>query len=139
MPVETKTFEIESGPDTDIINITDQVVQALKESKIKSGTVTIFIPGSTASVTTTEFEPNLNSDLKEAVERIVPSNIEYKHHKTWDDENGKSHVRSSLFKPSLTIPFKDKSLMLGQWQQLVILDFDVPPRKREVILQLIGE
>jgi len=139
MPVETKTFEIESNPDMDIIDVTNKVAQAIKNSKINSGTVTVFVSGSTAGVTTTEFEPNLNSDLKKAVERLVPSNIEYKHHETWDDQNGKSHVRASIFKPSLTVPFKDKKPLLGAWQQIVVIDFDVPPRKREVILQIIGE
>lgn len=139
MPVETRTFSVDSGPDIDIIDITDRVSNAVKDSKISSGIVTIFVPGSTASVTTTEFEPNLNQDLKKAVERLVPSNIDYRHKETWGDDNGKSHVRASLFKPGLTVPFKDKKLLLGQWQQLVLIDFDVPSRKREIIVQIIGD
>ncbi len=139
MPVKTVTLEIESGPDMEIMDITGKVSRALEESGMTSGTVTIFVPGSTAAVTVTEFEPNLNSDLKKAVERLVPSDIEYAHHRTWGDENGKSHVRASLFKPSLTIPFSGGKLLLGQWQNLVILDFDVPARKRKVILQIMGE
>jgi secondary thiamine-phosphate synthase enzyme len=139
MTVETKTFTIESKPDIDIIDITDKVSKAVQESGIRSGIVTIFVSGSTASITTTEFEPNLNSDLKKAIEKIVPSNIEYKHHETWGDYNGKSHVRASLFKPDLTVPFKDKKLLLGTWQNIVVIDFDVPARRREIILQIIGE
>ncbi len=139
MSVETKTFTIESKPDMDIIDITEKVSKAVQESGIRSGIVTIFVSGSTASITTTEFEPNLNSDLQKAVERIAPSNIYYKHHETWGDHNGKSHVRASLFKPDLTVPFKDKKLLLGTWQNIVVIDFDVPARRREIILQIIGE
>jgi len=139
MAVETKTFNVKSKPETDIIEITGQIARAVKESAINSGIVTAFVSGSTASITTTEFEPNLNSDLSKAIERLVPSNIGYKHKETWGDDNGKSHVRSSLFKPDLTIPFKDKKLLLGTWQNIVLLDFDVPARKREIVLQIIGE
>ncbi|MBU1135780.1 MAG: secondary thiamine-phosphate synthase enzyme YjbQ [Nanoarchaeota archaeon] len=139
MPTETKTFSVESGHDMDIINITGQVSKAVAESKINSGIATIFVTGSTAGVTTTEFEPNLNEDLKKAIERIVPSNVEYKHSETWGDDNGKSHVRSSLFKPSFTVPFNDKKLLLGAWQQIILLDFDVPARRREIIVQIVGD
>jgi len=139
MPVFTKTFRVETKPDIDIIDITGQVAEAVLESKISSGTVTAFVPGSTASITTTEFEPNLNSDLRKAVERLVPSGIKYDHKETWGDDNGKSHVRASLFKPGLTVPFTDKRLLLGQWQQIVLIDFDVPARTREVVLQVVGE
>ena len=139
MPVKTKSIQVKSGPDIDIIEITDQVAGAVRESGLKSGVVSIFVPGSTASVTTTEFEPNLNKDLKKAVERLVPSDIEYEHHKTWGDENGKSHVRASLFGPGLSVPFRDGKLILGSWQNIVVLDFDVPARTREVVLQVVGE
>jgi len=139
MPVETKTFSVESKPETDIIEITEQIAKAVQESAINSGTITAFVSGSTASITTTEFEPNLNSDLKKAIERLVPSNIGYKHKETWGDDNGKSHVRASLFKPGLTVPFNDKKLLLGTWQNIIVLDFDVPARKREIILQIIGD
>jgi len=139
MPVKTETIRVKSGPDIDIIEITEQVARAVRESGMKSGVVTIFVPGSTASVTTTEFEPNLNRDLKKAVERLVPSDIGYEHHKTWGDENGKSHVRASLFGPGLNVPFREGKLILGSWQNIVVLDFDVPARKREVVLQVVGE
>jgi secondary thiamine-phosphate synthase enzyme len=139
MPVETKTIQVKSGPDMDIIEITEKVARAVQESGIKSGIVNIFITGSTASVTTTEFEPNLNRDLKKAVERLVPSDIDYEHTKTWGDKNGHSHVRASLFKPEMTVPFRDKKLLLGNWQNIVVIDFDVPARTREVVLQILGD
>jgi secondary thiamine-phosphate synthase enzyme len=139
MTVKTKAIKVKSGPDMDIIDITGQVAGAVRESGIKSGIVNIFVPGSTASVTTTEFEPNLNRDLKKAAERLVPSGIEYEHHKTWGDKNGHSHVRASLFGPGLSVPFREGRLILGSWQQVVVLDFDVPARSREVVLQIAGE
>ncbi len=139
MVVETRFIEVQSGPDIDIIDITGMVSEEVKKSSASSGIVTVFVSGSTASVTTTEFEPNLNSDLKDAIERLVPSDIRYKHKETWGDDNGKSHVRASLFKPELTIPFKDRELLLGTWQQIVLIDFDVPARTRRIVLQIMGE
>jgi secondary thiamine-phosphate synthase enzyme len=137
-----KTIELffdKPKEDLYIKNITDDVSKAIKESKIKEGIVNIFVSGSTASVSTMEFEPNLVKDIEKAMERIAPSDIEYEHHKTWGDENGKSHVRATIVGPSLTVPFKDGKLLLGTWQQIVLLDFDVPKRKRKVIVQIIGE
>jgi len=139
MAVKTSTIQVKSGPDMDIIDITEHVQRIVRGSGLKAGTATVFVPGSTASVTTTEFEPNLNRDLKDAAERLVPSDIGYKHHKTWGDENGKSHVRASLFGPGLTVPFTKGKLCLGTWQQIVLLDFDVPARSREVVIQITGE
>lgn len=139
MAVVSKSIRVKSGPDLQIIDISDRVARAVQETGLKAGIVTVFVPGSTASVTTTEHEPNLNKDLARAVERLVPSDMEYEHHKTWGDENGKSHVRASLFGPGLTVPFSEGKLMLGSWQNIVLLDFDVPAREREVILQIMGE
>ena len=139
MPVFTKSIRVKSGPDMDIIDLTGKAIEALHESGLKAGVVFVHVPGSTASVTTMEFEPNLCSDMKAALERLIPSDTEYKHHKTWGDDNGKSHVRASLFGPGVSVPFSDGKLMLGSWQQIVLLDFDVPAREREVVLQLIGE
>jgi secondary thiamine-phosphate synthase enzyme len=138
MPVETRTIKVESKGGTDIINITDSVSKELSKSRIKDGTVTLFVPGSTASLSTIEFEPNLVSDFTDAMERLVPSDIRYRHKETWGDDNGKSHVRAALMGPSLTVPFNKKKLLLGTWQQIVLLDFDVPAREREIILQIIG-
>jgi secondary thiamine-phosphate synthase enzyme len=122
-----------------IIDITKDVSKAVADSEFKEGLVNIFVSGSTASVSTMEFEPNLVKDVERAMERIAPSNVEYEHHKTWGDENGKSHVRATILGPSLTVPFKDGKLLLGTWQQIVLLDFDIPKRKRKVIVQIIGE
>jgi secondary thiamine-phosphate synthase enzyme len=139
MPVHTRTITVKSGPDMDIINITDQVQGVVSQSGMEAGTATVFVPGSTASVTTTEFEPNRNQDLRAAAERLVPSDMDYLHHKTWGDENGKSHIRASLFGPGLSVPFTKGKLCLGSWQQIVVLDFDIPARTREVVIQIIGE
>jgi len=139
MTVKTKTIEVASKADTDIINITDHAEKAVKESKLKDGILTIFVPGSTASISTIEYEPNLVADFKDAVERIAPSDIKYRHHETWDDHNGKSHVSATMMGPSMTIPFNDGKLILGTWQQIVLLDFDMPARKRKIVLQAMGE
>lgn len=136
--IDIKKIEVETEGDTDIKDITGLVSGAVKKSKPKDGIITIFIPGSTASVSTIEYEPNLVKDVKKAVEKIAPSNIEYEHHKTWGDDNGKSHVRATLMGPSLTVPFKNKELLIGTWQNIVLLDFDTRPRKREIILTIIG-
>lgn len=139
MAVETKTINVKSKAETDIINITEQVSHAVQDSKVRNGIVNVFVSGSTASVSTIEFEPNLVKDFEDAIERLIPSDIKYRHTETWGDDNGKSHVRATLVQPGLTVPFRDKKLLLGQWQQLVLIDFDVPARTREVILQIIGE
>ena len=139
MTIETKTISVQSQTEMDIIDITEQVSQAIQQSKIKSGIVTVFVPGSTVSVSTIEFEPNLIDDFKAAMERLFPSNIKYKHTETWGDHNGKSHCRATFMGPEMTVPFNDKKLLLGQWQQLVLLDFDVPARTRKVIIQIMGD
>jgi secondary thiamine-phosphate synthase enzyme len=101
--------------------------------------LTVFVPGSTGGVITLEYEPGLVSDLKEAFERWAPKDIKYKHEQAWRDDNGHSHVRASLIGPSLSVPFKDRRLSLGTWQQIVFVDFDSRPRKRVLILQIMGE
>jgi len=139
MTVETKTISVHSEGEMDVIDITERIAEAVRKSKINEGIATIFVPGSTASVSTIEFEPNLVKDMKNAMERLFPSDIKYNHHETWGDENGKSHVRATTMGPSMTIPFKDKKLLLGTWQQIVLIDFDVPSRKREIVVQILGE
>ncbi|NOX71998.1 MAG: YjbQ family protein [Candidatus Micrarchaeota archaeon] len=139
MTVKTFGLRVSSKPDMDIIDITGNVAGFVAKSGIKDGIVTIFVTGSTGSVSTIEFEPNLVKDMKKAMERIAPSDIEYEHHKTWGDHNGKSHVRATVMGPSLTVPFKDKKLLLGTWQQIVFIDFDVPARSREIVVQVIGD
>ncbi len=139
MTVITKTIRVESRPELDMIDITREVQKAVSESGIKSGIVSIFVPGSTASVSTIEYEPNLVEDFENIIERVVPSDIVYKHKETWGDDNGKSHIRATIIGPELTVPFKDGKLLLGTWQQIVLIDFDVPARTREIILQIIGD
>jgi secondary thiamine-phosphate synthase enzyme len=137
--VHTKKIQLRSKGESDIIDITDQASQAIRESKINNGLVTVFISGSTAAVTTIEYEPGLKDDFPKMLSRVAPENIEYKHDNTWHDGNGHSHVRASLIGPSLTIPIVDGGMSLGTWQQIVVLELDTRPRNRNVILQLIGE
>ena len=132
-------IQIESRAKNDMIDITDQTSKAIKESELKNGIITAFVSGSTAALTTIEYEPGLKYDFPQMLSRIVPKDIEYKHNNTWHDGNGHSHVRASLIGPSLTIPFKNGSLMLGTWQQIVLLEMDIRPRERNIILQIIGE
>ena len=135
----TERISVKTGRDLDIVDITDRVAEIVRKSKMKDGFVNIFVPGSTASVSTIEFEPNLVKDLKAAMERIAPSDIPYEHHRTWGDDNGKSHIRATLMGPGTAVPFQNKKLLLGTWQQIVLLDFDTPAREREIIIQLVGE
>ena len=139
MKVLSDTIQMHSEGEDDIIDMTMQLSNKVKESKIKNGTVTIFVSGSTAAVTTIEYEPGLVHDFPVMLSRIVPKDIEYEHDNTWHDGNGHSHVRSSLIGPSLTIPIIGGKLTLGTWQQVVLLEMDTRPRNRTVILQIIGE
>ena len=137
--VITRQITLHTRGNGDIVDITDEVAEAVAASEITSGTVTVFIAGSTAGVTTVEYEPGLEADLQELWERIAPSDIEYQHNRRWGDGNGHSHVRASLLGASLTVPFEKKSLILGTWQQIIVVDFDNHSRSREVILQLMGD
>src|SRR5919108_4095581 len=139
MTVSTKMIEINSKGENDMVDITHQTLSAVLESKLENGIVTIFVSGSTAAVTTIGFEPGLRSDFPMMLNRIIPKDIEYKHDETWHDGNGHSHVRASLIGPSLTVPFKDRNLILGTWQQIVFCELDTRSRKRRIILQIIGE
>jgi len=139
MTVLTKRIQIKSKGESDIIDITDKTSQAIKDSKITDGLVTVFVSGSTAAVTTIEYEPGLRYDFPEMLSRIAPKDIEYEHDNTWHDGNGHSHVRASLIGPSLTIPIVKGIMSLGTWQQIVFLEMDTRPRDRNLIVQLIGE
>lgn len=123
----------------DIIDITDRVVSIVEQSKIENGIVTVFCPGSTAAVTTIEYESGVLEDLKRAIEALAPSNQPYEHDKRWGDGNGFSHVRAALLKPSLSIPLIQSRLALGTWQQVVFIDFDNRGRQRTVIVQVVGD
>ncbi len=139
MKVKNNKIKVNTIQETDIVDITENIQNVISSSGIKNGIATVFVSGSTASVSTIEFEPNLVEDMKNAMERIVPSNIRYKHTETWGDNNGKSHVRATLMGPSVTIPFENGKLMLGTWQNIVILDFDTKAREREIIVTVIGD
>ncbi len=138
MRIYTIKKQISTKGICDVIDITPIIESELKKLDILEGSVLIFIPGSTAGVSTIEYEPNLVKDLKEAFEKLIPQNKRYYHSLTWGDDNGFSHVRSTFLKTSLTVPFKDKELLLGTWQQIVLIDFDERPRQRRFILQFIG-
>ena len=139
MSVITKILTVSSNGESDMIDITRQTDETIKASGLQDGIVTIFVSGSTASITTIEYEVGLKKDFPKMLARIAPSEIEYEHNNTWHDGNGHSHVRASLIGPSLTVPFKNKSLMLGTWQQIVLLEMDTRPRDRKLVLQIIGE
>jgi len=139
MSVETKRFSVSSAGNTDIIDITGDVQDAVSRSKIKSGVAVVFVAGSTAGISTIEFEPGLVKDIPRALEKIAPRDFDYEHHKTWGCDNGSSHVRSTLVGPSFTVPFEDEKLILGTWQQICLLDFDTRARKRDVVVQVVGE
>ena len=137
--VVTKRISLQTKGECDIIDITPQVGQQVAETGINDGTVTLFVAGSTAGISTIEFESGLLSDFESMWERNVPRNIPYAHDRAWGDGNGYSHVRASLLGASLVVPFNDKRLALGTWQQIVLVDFDNRPRSRQIILQVIGE
>jgi secondary thiamine-phosphate synthase enzyme len=123
----------------DIIDITTKLKEQIRAARIRAGTATLFVSGSTAALTTIEHEPGLIQDLKEFVEKYIPSDRHYHHDDRWGDNNGFSHLRASLFGPSLAIPIENGAPSLGTWQQVILLDFDNRPRTREIIVQLIGE
>ncbi|MBN1593695.1 MAG: YjbQ family protein [Candidatus Coatesbacteria bacterium] len=139
MPVVLKEFRVSTRGFTDIIDVTDKVRAALSESGIKSGLATVCVAGSTAGISTIEYESGVVRDLKDAIERIAPSNIPYNHDMRWGDGNGFSHVRAALVGSSFCVPFDSGHLVLGTWQQIVLLDFDNRPRDRRVFVQIVGE
>ena len=139
MTVETKEIALQSRGDCHIIDVTSEVAKHVEKSGIDNGIVTLFIVGSTAGITTIEYEPNLVSDFEDMWDRVIPRNITYEHNKTWGDGNGHSHVRASTLGASLTVPFVNKRLALGTWQQIIFVDFDNRPRSRKITIQILGE
>jgi len=137
--VVTRRISLETKGECDIIDVTPQVQEQVTGAGISSGTVTLFITGSTAGVSTIEFESGVLSDFQSMWERNIPKNIPYNHDRRWGDGNGYSHVRASLLGASLVIPFNEKRLALGTWQQIVVVDFDNRPRSRQIMLQIMGE
>ena len=137
--VITKSRQIRTSGQGDAHDLTGIAADAVATSSLTAGTATVFVVGSTAGVTTIEFEPGAVADLNGLFERLAPRHAEYQHHLRWHDDNGSSHVRAALLGPSVTIPFADGKLLLGTWQQIMLLEFDTQPRRREVIVQVIGE
>ena len=139
MAVMTQRVSLNSDGNCDIRNITDEVAEAVWVSGVINGTVTVFLAGSTAGISTIEFEGGVIRDLEVMWDRLVPKEMTYQHDRAWGDGNGHSHVRASLLGPSLVVPFGDGRLFLGTWQQIILIDFDNQPRIREIILQIMGE
>ena len=140
MAVQAHEFEIETRGNTHVLNITEQVASCVESGQVKDGTAAVFVIGSTAGITTTEYEPGLvKHDLKALFDALAPEDARYHHEETWHDDNGHAHVRASLLGPSLTVPFIGRRLQLGTWQQIVLIDFDTRPRSRRIIVQVVGE
>jgi secondary thiamine-phosphate synthase enzyme len=139
MKIVSETISLSTEGFNDTHDITSDVSRKLSGLGLKSGTVTLFVPGSTGGLTTIEYESGALRDFSEMAERLVPQDIHYHHDARWGDGNGFSHVRASLLGPSLVVPFKDGKLMLGTWQQIIFVDFDNRPRSRTIILQFVGE
>ena len=137
--VVTKTINLQTQGECDIIDITSNIAQQVAGVGVNSGTVTVFVSGSTAGLTTIEYESGVLSDFKAMWARLVPQDIRYNHDRAWGEGNGYSHVRSSLLGNSMVIPFNDGRLALGTWQQVVLVDFDNRPRSRQIILQIMGD
>jgi secondary thiamine-phosphate synthase enzyme len=138
MNIETHSFSVRTKGNSDIINITEQVEEELNKSGLNEGNALVFIGGSTAGITTIEYEPGLRRDYPQFWEKIIPSNINYQHNNTWHDGNGHAHLRASLQGASFNVPFSNGKLLLGTWQQIILIDFDNRSRSREVIVQLTG-
>ncbi len=139
MTVLTGNITLESRGECEIIDITSEVARNVESSAVDNGTVTLFVVGSTAGITTIEYEPHLASDFTNMWDRLIPRGITYEHNRTWGDGNGHSHVRASMLGASLVVPFVNKRLTLGTWQQIVFVDFDNRPRSRKIVIQITGE
>src|SRR5487761_522430 len=137
--IRTETIEIRTSGEGDIVNISDRVQEVVSESGVKEGAAILFVQSSTSSLTIMEFENGLLKDIPKSLERLAPKSAQYEHDKAWHDGNGHSHVRSAVIGVSLTVPFSGGELMLGTWQQIVLCEFDVRPRLRKIVVQLISE
>jgi secondary thiamine-phosphate synthase enzyme len=139
MAIVTQTFTLETHGEGDTHDVTEEVRGRVRASGLRAGIATVFVPGSTAGLTTIEFEPGAVRDLGEAFERIAPRQATYHHNERWGDMNGYAHVRSAMLGPSITVPFAEAELLTGTWQQIILVDFDNRPRQRRVVCQIIGE
>ena len=136
--VVTGTIEFSSAGDADVVRLTDEVREALAQSGLKDGTLTVFAPGATAAVTTIEYEPGVVQDFRQVLDEIVPPGRTWQHNSNNGDGNGHSHVRAAMLGPSLTVPFVDGRLTLGRWQEIIFIDLDERPRDRRLIVQAMG-
>jgi secondary thiamine-phosphate synthase enzyme len=139
MRAQGHQISVQATEKTDVIDITPSVSEVVKTASVQTGLVTLFIPGSTAALTTIEFESGVVNDLKKAIDRMAPKDLSYEHNERWGDGNGYAHVRAALIGPSLSIPIIRGRMTLGTWQQIVLLDFDNRPRKRHIEIQIFGE
>lgn len=139
MTVTGTRIGVQTHGNNDTQDVTPMVARAVEESGLRDGIVTLFVPGSTGGLTTIEFESGAVADFDGLLERVAPGGIEYRHNLRWGDGNGHSHVRAALIGPSLTIPFQEGRLTLGTWQQIIFIDFDTRPRRREIVVQILGE
>jgi secondary thiamine-phosphate synthase enzyme len=139
LDVVTSRISFETKDETDMVDITDQLVKSIRDSHLKDGIATVFVPGATGALTTIEYEPGLLEDFPKMLDRVAPRNIEYEHEYRWHDGNGHSHVRASLIGPSITVPFENGRPTLGTWQQVVFIELDTRSRSRQLIVQIIGK
>lgn len=139
MNIHTTTINLSTKGDADILDITDQVSEAVSRSGIKEGIMTVFAPSSTSGITTIEYESGCLSDLRRLFDELVEPQRHYAHNARWGDGNGHSHLRSALLGTSFTVPIVGRRLTLGTWQQIIYVDFDNRPRRRELVVQVIGE
>lgn len=140
MTVDLKSFNLRTKAYCDVIDITPQVRNAIKNSNIKTGIVNVHVAGSTGAISTTEYEPGLvENDIEEFLQKIIPYDYDYKHHRTWGDHNGAGHLRSFLLKTSMTFPFQNERLILGTWQQIIFIECDEKGRNRDIFCMIIGE
>ena len=139
MTTTNGSITLKTSARDEVIDVTEKVREIVSKSKIREGLACVFVVGSTAAITTVEHEPGLVTDMRDAMDRLYPKNIDYEHHQRWGDGNGHSHIRASFVGPSLTVPIVDGNLVLGTWQQIVFLEFDNKPRAREITVQIVGD
>lgn len=138
MPVITAYIEVSSEGNRDVIDLTPPLREIIAGKEVRDGLAVLFVPGSTAALTTIEYEPGLKRDIGLFLERILPHGAPYSHHETWHDDNGAAHLQAAMIGPSLTVPVVDGSLTLGRWQQVVLIDCDTRPRKRKIVVQVVS-
>lgn len=139
MDLLTDIINVKTEGNTDILNITPEIEKVFAKANITEGIMHLFVIGSTAGLTTIEYEPGLVEDLRNYFKRTAPEDIDYKHHERWHDNNGHSHIRATIVKQSFSLPIFNKKIILGTWQQVILVDFDTRPRSREIVVQIFGK